>query len=194
MPTFELLDINTIGEQHSFEQLQSSPKPSYHTMYINFIDFFMDIYKTYKYNIRHVEKQVLLDVMRSTLYINHTLINRPNKADILMAYCKRVHSDNYVRLLCLHTQAIYAKVLELLLKIINNPSIHIVELDITDPRNKLSMNILDRHSLYFISKKNLRIVKIDDEGIHNLYMVYIQIKYKFGDSDIDISYSIDNYY
>jgi len=193
MSSFELLDIHTIDEQLSFEQLQSSPKPSYHTMYINFIDFFMEIYKTYKYNIKQVEKQVILDVMRSNLYINHTLLEQSNKAHILISYCKRFHSDNYVRLLCLHTQAIYAKVLELLMKIINNTSIHIVELDITDPRNKLSMNILDHQSLYFISKKKLRIVKIDDEGIHNLYMVYIQIKYKFGNRDIDISYSIDNY-
>ena len=193
MSTFELLDIHSIDEQHSFEQLQSSPKPSYHTIYINFIDFLMEIYKTYKYNIKYVEKQVLLDVARSSIYINHMLIDKSNNVDVLLAYCKRFHSNNYVKLLCLHTQAIYAKVLELLLKIINNTSIHIMELDKMDSRNKLSMNIIDRNSLYFISKKNLRIVTIDDEGIHNLYMVYIQIKYKFGDSDIDISYSIDNY-
>lgn len=193
MSTFELLDIKTIHEQHSFEQLQSTPKPSYHTMYINFIDFFMEVYKTYKYDISYVEKQVVLDVMRSTLYINKILIEQSNKVDILLAYCKRFHNDNYVKLLCLHTQAIYAKVLELLLKIINNTSIHIVELDAKDSRNKLIMNIHDNQSLYFISKKNLRIVRVDDMGIHNLYIVYIQIKYKFGDIDMDISYTINTY-
>ena len=193
MSTFELLNIKTIRTQHSFEQLQSTPKPSYHTNYINFIDFLMDIYKTYKYNIKHVEKQVLLDVMRSTVYINQTLLEHSNKVDILFAYIKRFHNDKYVRLLCLHTQAIYAKVLELLLDIINNQSIHIFELELNDSRNKLIMNICDKTSLYFISRKNLRIVKVHDEGIHNLYIVYIQIKYKFGDSDIDISYTIDNY-
>ena len=102
MSTFELLDIKTIHEQNSFEQLQSTPKPSYHTMYINFIDFFMEVYKTYKYDIAYVEKQVVLDVMRSTLYINKILIEQSNKVDILLAYCKRFHNDNYVKLLCLH--------------------------------------------------------------------------------------------
>ena len=131
--------------------------------------------------------------MRSSLYINQTLIHQSNKVDIFLSYIKTKHRNHYVKILCLHTQAIYAKVLELLLQILNNTSIYIFELETNDTRNELIMNIHDVHNLYFISKKNLRIGKIDNNGIHNLYIVYIQIKYTFGDINMEISYTIDDY-
>ena len=42
-----------------------------------------------------------------------------------------------------------------------------------------------------ISKSD--IAEIDNNGIHNLYIVYIQIKYTFGDINMEISYTIDDY-
>jgi hypothetical protein len=192
---FELIDLESyipISISGQLEQLIYANNVYAHSIFINFIEFISDIYKTYKFNIKNVQKQVRLDVMRSSLYINHKLYNKQNKCKKLFNYLHTFHNNNYVKILCLHTQAIYAKALELLIQIINNPQLHIFELEYTDIRNHLIMDIQDVNQLQFMSRKCLRIVKIE-ETIINLYIVDITIQYTFPDPSIEIQYTIKTY-
>lgn len=192
---FELIDVESyipISISGQLEQLICANNVYIHSIFINFIEFIGDIYKTYKFNIKNVQKQVYLDVMRSSLYINHKPYNTQNKCKTLFNYLHTFHNNNYVKILCLHTQAIYGKALELLIQIINNPQLHIFELEYTDIRNHLITHIQDVDQLQFMSKKCLRIVKID-ETIINLYIVDITIKYTFPDPSIELQYTIKAY-
>lgn len=192
---FELIDLESyipLSISGQLEQLICDNNVYNHSIFINFIEFISDIYKTYKFNIKNVQKQVHLDVMRSSLYINDKLYNKQHKCKKLFNYLHTFHNNNYVKILCLHTQAIYGKALELLIQIINNPQLHIFELEYMDIRNHLIMHIQDVNQLQFMSKKCLRIVKIE-ETIINLYIVDITIKYTFPDPSIEIQYTIKEY-
>ena len=198
MSTYELIDFidnNTISLQSKLEQIMEHNISYSHTIYINFIDFLGDIYRTCDFNIIELEKQVQLDVNRCITYINKVKLNkRNNKARRFIKYVKRYHNNNCVKILCLHTQAIYGAALEILIKIINDTSIHVFELDSKHIKNNLIMKLIDIDMLQFISSKILRIVKINNNGeLENLFLVKINVSYTFNDPNIEIHFVIDKY-
>ena len=189
---YELINYNEIRTK--LEQVIEHNVSYNHSLYINFIDFLSDIYRTCKFNIKKKEKQVEVDVKRSSVYINKVKLNkRNNKSARFLKYVKYNHSNNYVKILCLHTQAIYAQALEFLIKIINDETTYVFELDYKHNKN-LIMKLIDIETLQFISSKILRIIKINIDGeIENLFLVTINISYTFNEPNIEINFVIDKY-
>ena len=189
---YELIDYNEIHTK--LEQVLEHNVSYNHSLYINFIEFLSDIYRTCKFNIINLEKQVEVDVKRSIIYINKVKLNkRHDKSARFLKYVKYNHSNNYVKILCLHTQAIYAKALEILIKIINDETTYVFELDYKHKKN-LIMKLIDIDTLQFISSKILRIIKINIDGeIENLFLVTINISYTFNEPNIEIDFVIDKY-
>ena len=198
MYTFEFIDFfttnnnsdNTIPLEDIMEQ-ESSYK---HTVYVNFIEYISDIYKSCNFNVKDLEHQVSVDIDRSNIFINETNIHTHDKSTWFLQYVKKNHRTNYIKILCLHNQAIYAQALEILIGIINDPNIFIFELDSKQTKKNLMMKLIDIQTLKFISTKTLRIVKLlPSEELENLFLVHIHVSYTFREPTISITFTIDKY-
>jgi len=198
MNTFEFIDFfttpkNTVANI-PLEDIMKQETTYKHTVYINFIDFISDIYKCCNFNVKDLEHQVSVDIDRSNIFINETNIRIQEKSKWFLQYVKQNHRTNYIKILCLHNQAIYGQVLELLMGIINDPEIHIFELDTKNTKKKIMMKLIDIQTLEFISTKTLRIVKfLPSEELENLFLVHIHIAFTFGEPNISITFTIDKY-
>jgi len=165
-----------------------------HTVYVNFIEYISDIYKSCNFNVKDLEHQVSVDVDRSNIFINETNIHTHDKSTWFLQYVKKNHRTNYIKILCLHNQAIYAQALEILIGIINDPNIFIFELDSKQTKKNLMMKLIDIQTLKFISTKTLRIVKLlPSEELENLFLVHIHVAFTFGEPNISITFTIDKY-
>jgi len=198
MNNFEFIDFfttpkNTVANI-PLEDIMKQETTYKHTVYINFIDFISDIYKSCHFNVEDLERQVSVDIDRSNIFINETNIHKQEKSKWFLQYVKQNHRTNYIKILCLHNQAIYGQVLELLMGIINDPEIHIFELDTKNTKKKIMMKLIDIQTLEFISTKTLRIVKfLPSEELENLFLVHIHIAFTFGEPTISITFTIDKY-
>jgi hypothetical protein len=198
MNTFEFIDFFTTPKNAvaniPLEDIMKQETTYKHTVYINFIDFISDIYKSCHFNVEDLERQVSVDIDRSNIFINETNIHKQEKSKWFLQYVKQNHRTNYIKILCLHNQAIYGQVLELLMGIINDPEIHIFELDTKNTKKKIMMKLIDIQTLEFISTKTLRIVKfLPSEELENLFLVHIHIAFTFGEPTISITFTIDKY-
>ena len=198
MYTFEFIDFFTTSNNSDntipLENIMKQETSYKHTVYVNFIEYISDIYKSCNFNVKDLEHQVSVDIDRSNIFINTTNINIKEKSKWFLQYIKKNHRTNYIKILCLHNQAIYGQVLELLMGIINDPEIHIFELDTKNTKKKIMMKLIDIQTLEFISTKTLRIVKVvPSEELENLFLVHIHVSFTFGEPNISITFTIDKY-
>ena len=198
MYNFEFIDFFTTNKDTTdnmpLEDIMKQETSYKHTVYVNFIDFISDIYKCCNFNVKDLEHQVSVDIDRSNIFINTTNIKIKEKSKWFLHYIKKNHRTNYIKILCLHNQAIYGQALELLMGIINDPEIHIFELDAKKTKKNLMMKLIDIQTLEFISTKTLRIVKLlPSEELENLFLVHIHVAFTFGEPNISITFTIDKY-
>ena len=198
MYNFEFIDFFTTNKDTTdnmpLEDIMKEEISYKHTVYINFIDFISDIYKSCHFNVEDLERQVSVDIDRSNIFINETNIHKQEKSKWFLQYVKQNHRTNYIKILCLHNQAIYGQALELLMGIINDQDIFIFELDSKKIKKNLMMKLIDIQTLEFISTKTLRIVKVvPSEELENLFLVHIHVSFTFGEPNISITFTIDKY-
>ena len=140
MYNFEFIDFFTTNKNTtthtSLEEIMKEEISYKHTVYINFIDFISDIYKSCHFNVEDLERQVSVDIDRSNIFINETNIRKQEKSKWFLQYVKQNHRTNYIKILCLHNQSIYGQVLELLMGIINDPEIILAD----EPTGSLDLN------------------------------------------------------
>ena len=198
MYTFEFIDFFTTSNNSDntipLEDIMKQETSYKHTVYVNFIEYISDIYKSCNFNVKDLEHQVSVDIDRSNIFINETNIHTHDKSTWFLQYVKQNHRTNYIKILCLHNQAIYAQALEILIGIINDPNIFIFELDSKQTKKNLMMKLIDIQTLKFISTKTLRIVKLlPSEELENLFLVHIHVAFTFGEPNISITFTIDKY-
>ena len=198
MYTFEFIDFFTTSNNSDntipLEDIMKQETSYKHTVYVNFIEYISDIYKSCNFNVKDLEHQVSVDIDRSNIFINETNIHTHDKSKWFLQYVKQNHRTNYIKILCLHNQAIYAQALEILIGIINDPNIFIFELDSKQTKKNLMMKLIDIQTLKFISTKTLRIVKLlPSEELENLFLVHIHVAFTFGEPNISITFTIDKY-
>ena len=198
MYTFEFIDFFTTSNNSDntipLEDIMKQETSYKHTVYVNFIEYISDIYKSCNFNVKDLEHQVSVDIDRSNIFINETNIHTHDKSTWFLQYVKKNHRTNYIKILCLHNQAIYAQALEILIGIINDPNIFIFELDSKQTKKNLMMKLIDIQTLKFISTKTLRIVKLlPSEELENLFLVHIHVSFTFGEPNISITFTIDKY-
>ena len=198
MYTFEFIDFFTTSNNSDntipLEDIMKQETSYKHTVYVNFIEYISDIYKSCNFNVKDLEHQVSVDIDRSNIFINETNIHTRDKSKWFLQYVKKNHRTNYIKILCLHNQAIYAQALEILIGIINDPNIFIFELDSKQTKKNLMMKLIDIQTLKFISTKTLRIVKLlPSEELENLFLVHIHVAFTFGEPNISITFTIDKY-
>jgi len=198
MYTFEFIDFFTTSNNSDntipLEDIMKQETSYKHTVYVNFIEYISDIYKSCNFNVKDLEHQVSVDIDRSNIFINETNIHTHDKSTWFLQYVKKNHRTNYIKILCLHNQAIYAQALEILIGIINDPNIFIFELDSKQTKKNLMMKLIDIQTLKFISTKTLRIVKLlPSEELENLFLVHIHVAFTFGEPNISITFTIDKY-
>ena len=93
MYTFEFIDFFTTSNNSDntipLEDIMKQETSYKHTVYVNFIEYISDIYKSCNFNVKDLEHQVSVDIDRSNIFINETNIHTHDKSKWFLQYVKK---------------------------------------------------------------------------------------------------------